>query len=113
MDNQSKKHWVLVKFKRTVFFLWLFFILAKLIGMFVNVGREFFRKEYMETIQNILFCLPLVICFFEIKHSWIYDKEGTIKRLKELLTKKRIIDLLIPVIFGLLLMTIYFCSRSN
>ena len=113
MENQPKKLWILEKFKRIVIFSWLLLVLAKLIGMFVNGGKEFFRKEYMVTFQNILLGLIIVLVFFEIVYSLIYDKENTIKRFKELWPRKRIINLLIPIIFGVLLMSIYFCSRRK
>lgn len=113
MENQPKKTWYLGKLKQIVIFLWFFLLSAKLIGRFINGGKEFFRNEYMVTIQYILLGLLLVICSFDIIYSLIYDKENTIKRYKELWPRKRIVDLLLPVIFGALLIVIWYYSRGN
>ncbi len=113
MESQQKKTWYLTKLKQILFFLWLFFLFAKLIGMFVNGGKEFFRKEYMVILQNILLGLILVLGVFEIIYSLIYDKENTIKKIKEIWPRKRIIDFLLPIIFGVLFFAVCYYSRRN
>jgi hypothetical protein len=81
--------------------------------MFMTGGKEFFRTEHMKTIQNILLSLILALGVFEIIYSLIYDKENTVKRYKELWPRKRIIDFLLPVIFGVLFFAICYYSRRN
>lgn len=101
MENQPEKPWILGKFKRIIGFLWLFICAAGLIGRFVTGGKEFFRNDYVEGIQLGLLILFLIL---QITHDLIYYKEDTIKRLKELL---------IPALFGVILITFYFYFLKN
>ena len=108
MENQSKKPWILGKLKLITFFLMLFFCIANIISMCVIGGKDFFRNKLVDGINIIFFGSILLILFFEVRHGLIHKRTNTVKNLKNILT-----DILIYVIFGVLLFTIYFCYRRN